>query len=537
MFRWNQAVLNVVIFSSAILCSAVVSAQSGIERFRYVERTIYVKEPVILSKWVDETVYEKKQVSDYKHVWNTEKREKRTTVKKPVTRTTYREEQTTVQKPVTETKYREKRVEETSYDLVTEMRDQEYTVQKPVVETQYRDEQFTVRQKITEDLIEVKNETVYKPRSVAQTVYVPTDTIVNQTYATNDVNARYQMQWLAPGYYTDPVTGQSIWRRRGMHWVQPTVSMTVADTVPVLVPTTVQQTTLVPETVQTRRPVEIARYEDRIETRRVPVEVQKMVAETVTRQVPVTVKKPVVKSYVEQVPYSETRYVEEVIVTKTPVQETVYEEVTEVEPYEVEVSHWEPITTEIEVPKTIRKRVEYKEIHEVPKTIWMKVRVDENGNALDSGTPVSEEEMKSTSRYTTGYGETDRNSAGRFRGTWNAAPTQQETTERRANSVLDVPETAEPTAANPLQEMQNLKSPSNDDKAKPDEADNTPAIDQSADRVQLSNQIAGLEVVRRLSLDDPSLPSTLPAIDRPNVEPNHFRDVLDAESKIIVNRR
>ncbi len=531
MFRWNQAVLNVVIFSSAFLCSAVVSAQSGIERYRYVERTIYVKEPVILSKWVEETVYEKKQVSDYKHVWNTEKREKRTTVKKPVTRTTYKEEQTTVQKPVTETKYREKRVEETSYDLVTEMRDQEYTIQKPVFETQYRDEQFNVRQKITENLIEVKNETVYKPRSEAQTVYVPTNTIVNQTYTTNDVNDRFRMQWLAPGYYTDPVTGQSIWRRRGLHWVQPTASMTVADTVPVLVPTTIQQTTLVPETVQTRRPVEIARYQDRIETRRVPVEVQRMVSETATRQVPVTVKKPVVKSYVEQVPYTETRYVEEVIVTKTPVEETVYEEVTEVEPYEVEVSHWEPVTKEIEVPKTIRKRVEYEEIREVPKTIWVKIAVDENGNALDLGTPVSEEEMKASSRYTTGFGETDRNSVGRFSGTWNAPPTKQETTNRRANSVLDVPETAEPTATNPKQELQNINSPAKDNSSGSDEADNAPEIDRSADKIQRSNQIASLEVLRRPPLSDPSLPATLPDVDRPSVEPNHFRDVLDAERK------
>lgn len=524
-----------------------VSAQSEIAGYRYIERTIYVKEPVTVVKNEEETVYEKKLVTETKHVTQTEQRERRTEVERPVTRTVLKEERTVVTKPVTETKYREKTVEETSYQEVTELRDQEITVRKPVIETEYRDQQFNVRQKITEDLIEVKNETVYKPKTIEETAYIQSESAVLKTVGVADPNYRPRMEWLAAGYYTDPTSGQQVWRRRGLHWVQPTVGMQVAETTPTLVPTTVQRTTLVPEVVQTRRPVELSRYEDRVETRKVPFEVEKMVSETVTRQVPITVKKPIVKSYVERIPYQETSYVEEVVVNKVPVQETVYEKVTKVEPYEVEVSKWVPYTKEIEVPRVVTKRVEYEEIREVPKTIIVKVPVDANGNLLGPGVPLTDDEMKSWSRTTTGYGETPRNFSGKFIGNPQLGEPNRgmtETSGRNTSSVL-VEESPEPTLADPNRKMAPVERPEGSGNDSGSEADKAPSInprDRSTQTMQTERQIAGLEVRQRPGLENETsgrissdsisgdLPE-LPSVGRPSVEPNHDRDVLSSERR------
>jgi hypothetical protein len=422
-------------------------AQSGgirldeIAGYRFVERTVFVKEPVTLSKWVEETQYETREETEYRHITQLEKKEKRTIVKKPVTRSTVREERVVTRKPITETRYREREIEETNYDLVTEMREEQYYVQRPVIETQYRDEQVTVRQKISEDLIEVSSQTVYRPQTVFQTVMSPTQVPVV-------ANSGTRLEWLQPGYYFDPVTGQSVYRRRGLHWVQsPTVSMGTA-----LVPTTVETSTLVPETLQTRRPVEITRFEDRVETRRVPVEVQRMVTETASRQVPVTVKKPVVKRYVERVPYTETRYVDVEEIRHVPVQETVYEESVEIEPYEVEVSRWAPVTREVKIPKTVTRRVEYVEEREVEKKIWVKVPVDRNGNALSVGEPVSESEMRSSLPYSAGYGATDP-AEPRYESSFQS---KTDKSEPRPSSVL-IRETQDPTADNPGRELQPLR--------------------------------------------------------------------------------
>lgn len=471
--------------------------------YRYVERTVYVKEPVTLEKWVEETQYETQMVKDYRPVIETEKRERRNVVKKPVTRTTMKEQRTVVQKPMTETRYREREIQETSYEDVTEIRTEEYSTPRSIIETRYREEPYTVRQKVTEDLIEVKNETVYKPQTSRQTVYYPTQSVTPVT----DPNSRARMQWLPPGYVIDPVTGQSVWRRRGLHWVQhPTPVVTTNYW-----PSTVDQTVLVPETIQTRRPVEVSRYVDRTETRRVPYEVERIVHETSSRQVPVTVKRPVVKRSVEQVPYSETRYVDVEEVKQVPVTETVYEDVVEIEPYEVQVERWKEVTREVQVPKTVRRKVEYQEMREVAKVIWVKIPLDRDGRALSMGEPVSEEEMRSSSRYSSGFGSTT-DASSRYQGEWENG-SKNETT-KRPHSVL-----VEESSSQDDQPMQPIEK----DHKQPS-ADQKPTLNNSGR--QNEDDIRNLTVVNRPRLDLDVRPASRPVID-----PNHRQDVLSVERR------
>lgn len=522
---------SLAVFIAAIslaFCPGRLHAQSGsfnpdeVAGYRFVERTVRVKEPVTVSKWVEETQFETRTETEYRHVTQTEQRERRTVVRKPVTRTVMREERVTTRKPVTETRFQEREVEETSFDFVTEMREEQVVVQRPVIETQFRDEQVTVRQRVTQDLIEVSNQTVFRPQTVNQTVLSPMQVPVVTT-------SPHRLQWLPPGNTVDPMTGQSVFRRRGLHWVQtPTISTQTA-----LMPTTVQTNTLVPETIQTRRPVEISRFEDRIETRRVPVEVQRMVTETSTRQVPVTVKRPVVRRSVERVPVTETRFVDVEEVRRVPVEETVFEDVVEIEPFEETVSRWVPVTREVEVPRTVRRRVEYEEEREVEKRIWVRIPVDRNGNALSVGEPVTEEEMRRSLPHSVGFGSTTRSesrSEPRFESTFRTRPLDED----RPRSIL-VMETEPPTASNPGTEMQPLRPDvdrdfEGEDRDTPSAADRAPTLNENGsdenDRssLQRMNDLEKTTVRRSTMLDETPQPA-----ERPDSREDRRKEVLATE--------
>ena len=236
--------VGIVAVALSLTLAGNLSAQSDWTSYQLVPQTVCVKEPVTRTRWVEETVYEKQKVTSYKPVWQTEKRERTRTYRKPIRKTSLREERTIVRKPVRETKYRERRVEETSYELITEMREEQYTVRKPVVETQMRDEQVTIRKKVTEDMIEVQNVLTYRPMTVPQQQLVPVDVTVNQQLTITDPNARPRMRWLPPGDYMDPQTGQSVFRRRGLHWVQPELNVEVANSVPMLAIQETETTTM-----------------------------------------------------------------------------------------------------------------------------------------------------------------------------------------------------------------------------------------------------------------------------------------------------
>ena len=379
--------LNPFLLILTLVIALPVNAQEVV-RYKYVPRTIVEEKPVKRYKWVEETIAQKQTVTSYKQVIQTEKRNRKTTEFVPVRKTIEHEVRTTVRKPVIETKFRQKQHTETTYETFTEMQDEEYTVRKPVIETQMREERVTVRKPVTERMIEVKETTTYKPILKTKTEYAPGAVVVAKLQSVPDYSKRPRMQWLAAGNYTDPATGQQVYRRRGLHWVQPSTVASVAATVPALVPQEKSEWEYVPEVKTDRKPVELTRYVDQVETRKVPVEVERMVETVETRRVPVEVRVPHTKIITEDVPYTETTYRDEVTVTKVPITETTYEKVETVEPYTVEVPRYVEVTKETLVPKTVRRRVEYEEMQKVSRVVMFKVPVDDCGNEIGDAIPA-----------------------------------------------------------------------------------------------------------------------------------------------------
>lgn len=382
MSAWVAMTLVVLVSPSLVNAQVVYS-------YQLVPQTVYEKQPVTVSRWVDETVMEKQKVTSYKPVWETSTRERTNVSYKPVQTTSEREQRIVTYKPIVETHFHENRIEETTYEMVTEYRTEQYVVRKPVVETQMRSETYTVRKPVTENLIEVNRTTSYKPVVRQQTQMVPMATPVDMMVAVPDNASRPRLQRLTPGYYTDPATGMTVYRNRGLHWVQPTVAVPTVGYAPTLVPQQVDQIEYIPETVESRKPVEVTRYVDTVETRKVPVEVTRYVESVETRQVPYTVRKPITRVRTERIPYTKRTYKEEVTTKKVPYTETTYQRVETVEPYEVKELNWIPETREVDVPRTIRKRVDYQIMRDVPRTIMMKVPVDICGNPLGAPVPVA----------------------------------------------------------------------------------------------------------------------------------------------------
>ncbi len=389
-FRLKKVFTIVFIFGFALQTpdQNLLVGQDTCVGYRLVPQTVYDKSPVKMNKWVNETVNEKQTITSYKPVYKTEKRERRTTVLKPVRKTSTREEKYIVRRPVVETSYQEREVEETTYETVTEMRDQEVVIETPVYETQMREDKVVVRRPVTETTYQSEIVTTYRPTVVSSTQLTPANMEVSQLVPA--YGGRPRARWLPPGYYLDPNTGLTVWRSRGFHWVQPPTGLQLqTSTVPVLTPQQVQKVELIPETQQVQKPVQVTRYVETVETRKVPIQIQKTQRRTEVRKVPVTVTRPKTIVRKEKIPYETTRYVDEVRVRKIPVTETTYERVEEVVPYEVETVEWVAVTQEIEVPQVRRKLVQVDMIKHTPRTVMMKVPVDAFGNIVGTAQPLN----------------------------------------------------------------------------------------------------------------------------------------------------
>ncbi len=151
---------------------------------------------------------------------------------------------------------------------------------------------------------------------------------------------------------------------------------------PILIPQQVARTSYVPETVQVQKPVQVTQYVEQVETRRVPVQVTKTSSEIQVVKTPVTVQKPVTRIRTERVPFQNVKYKEEIMVRRVPVTETTYQRVEQVEPYEVEVCRWVAETKEVQVPRTVTRRVEYSVDQLVPETVMSQVPLDQFGNVI-----------------------------------------------------------------------------------------------------------------------------------------------------------
>ena len=368
------------VITSVPLTEHVSAQTNGPITYKEYDQTFYREEPVKAWKWVEQEVMETSQKSRWVQEYDTQKLERTSVCYRPVEKTSERIENYKELEPVTVTKYREKKTEETSYETAVEMREETVVVKKPVIETQMREKEFTVREKVTEDSFEFKPITTLKPVAVPETTLVPTDVVVPGVIGT-----RPRIKWLRPGNYVDPVTGLSVYRRRGLHWTNPTAAAAV---VPALVPQTSSRIAYMPETTMKKEPIEISRYVDRVETRKVPVEVERMRETYETRKVPVEVRRPKTTVRVEKIPYQETTYREVQKTRKVPVVEKTMQKVETIEPYERTTARWVEKVEEVETPKTVRKKIEYTAMKKKPYTVRMRVAVDCFGNAVGEPEPV-----------------------------------------------------------------------------------------------------------------------------------------------------
>ena len=367
--------------------------QTQAQRITYkevqVERTI--DEPVTKTRWVEKKTFETE--TRQKQVVQTEKRQRVIITQKPVTETKYRTETVKRQKPVTVEKFRERRTKQTTYKTVTGYRDETETIREPVIETEMRTERVTVKKPVTKEMIEVKKTTTLKPVVKKETQY---DVVPGQTLYSvlPDTSRRSRARWLSPGYYTDPVSGLSVYRRGGLHWVQPNATVPVGQTPGVAVPREVESTTYEPEVVETRRPISVTRMVEETIEREVPHEVKKFVERTVTKKVPYEYKMPVDKVIVEKIPYTETTYEEEVIERRVPYTETRMQEVRTIEDYDVEVPRY--VTQTVKKEKPVYKWVEEKFETTVRRTVYetMKVPCTADGEPLSDPVPLSAREYE-----------------------------------------------------------------------------------------------------------------------------------------------
>jgi hypothetical protein len=213
---------------------------------------------------------------------------------------------------------------------------------KPVYETSYRTECHTVMQPVVTN----------------QTRYVDQGCFSEQTTFRPDAPST-RLTWQSSGCFVDPVTGQTTYRNGGLYWAQ-TPSTTGKYQVqkvwhPSVVAQTVQQTTLVPQTVTTQVPMQVCKYVPEQMVRKVPVQVCRMVTEQHTRKVPVTTYKTVCEERVEQVPYQVCRMVAE--------QQT------------------------IRVPRTVEKRVPVTYTYNVSHVECYRVPLDACGNPIETTAP------------------------------------------------------------------------------------------------------------------------------------------------------
>jgi hypothetical protein len=201
--------------------------------------------------------------------------------------------------------------------------------------------------------------TVMQPVVTNQTRYVDQGCFSEQTTFRPDAPST-RLTWQSSGCFVDPVTGQTSYRSGGLYWAQ-TPSTTGKYQVqkvwhPNVVAQTVQQTTLVPQTVTTQVPMQVCKYVPEQMVRKVPYQVCRMVTEQHVRKVPVTTYKTVCEERVEQVPYQVCRMVAE--------QQT------------------------IRVPRTVEKRVPVTYTYNVSHVECYRVPLDACGNPIETASPA-----------------------------------------------------------------------------------------------------------------------------------------------------
>ena len=219
----------------AVPAAAQVGCPSGClacadgQTYRIVYQTVFEQQQVTAYRIDYETVIEERPVTTYKPVWETAVRENRYTVARPVVETAEREETYTVQRPVYETAERE----------------EAYTVMRPVYETAYRTEYHTVYQPVTTYRTQYVDQGCYAEQMVLKPCWPGT-----------------RLAWQSGGCAVDPVTGQTVYQRAGLYWVQTPRGEYEVQRVwrPNVVAQQIPQTCMVPQTVAQQVPMQVCKY-------------------------------------------------------------------------------------------------------------------------------------------------------------------------------------------------------------------------------------------------------------------------------------
>jgi hypothetical protein len=178
------------------------------------------------------------------------------------------------------------------------------------------------------------------------------------------------------------VTGQVRQQRAGLYWVPnqaPGAYQVQQVWRPNLVQAQVPQTSMVPQTVVEKVPVQVTRMEQEVQVRQYPVQVYRVEQQEEVRQVPVTVHRPVTERIEQKIPVQVMRWERQEMVRKVPVSTVRYEHEERVEQYKVQVCRMVTEQRTVQVPHTVAKWVQHTSMRTVPRTVVMRVPVDDYG--------------------------------------------------------------------------------------------------------------------------------------------------------------
>jgi hypothetical protein len=348
------------VYSAASVCG---------QEYRLVYKTVCEQRQRTAYKIEYETAYEERPVTTYKPIWETQVREERYTVARPVTETSEREEVYTVQKPVWETQMRDNSYTRIRYVQETAEREERYTVNHPITETSEREEAYTVLRPVYETC-RTETYTVMRPQTVCQTQMVDQGGFVEQTVMKPEAPAT-RLRWMSGTCAVDPGTGQTVYQRAGLYWVQVPRTTCEVQRVwqPNVVAQQVQQTFMVPQTESRQVPVQTVRYEQEQMVRKIPVTTCRIVQEEVVKKVPYTVLRPVEERVEQQVPVQVCHIVTEQQVRKIPVTtcRMVYEERVVQKP--VQVCKMAAMQETVHVQHLVEKRIPVTYTYSVPHVV------------------------------------------------------------------------------------------------------------------------------------------------------------------------
>ena len=457
----NLLLLVVGLNTLPFLTTGLAQSNRVVGRYKLVEKTVYDRKPVKLRKRIVETVYDEKTVYEWKPIYTTEVTEKRYRVQRPVQEQKTYVERVTLREPVIETSVREEEVRQTRMETVTEIQDRDFVVNKKVYKTEMREEKRIVRQPVVETEMRTQRYRQYKPVEVERDALVPSTAQVNSWVPVQD---RSRLKWLQRGWYSDPVSGQTVFRRPGLHWVEPNPTLALqSQRIPVLTNQKIRTTELVPEDIEIQTPVTVRRMVEKVETRKIPVQVEETQQVIETRKVPVTYQKPVTTVTTRRVPIEKKTYRTREVLRHVPYTETTMRTEERVEPIRREVCRWERVAKTIRTPRQVVRYVYVDAIKNTPRTVTMRVPIDENGNVLEipeqseetnqtaeDSQPLDVEEFPSKSLNETA-GKVQKNSV----------------LESKTIKPTPVPEDAGPTPAKNLAPLKTTKGPSDVKLAKP----------------------------------------------------------------------